>query len=101
MEPNSITPPRPPRTLYVLGALALTALTFSYLGAYAVTDALVATQVVQPWPRDHDPRPRWLFTGFCVAMLILMITGEIFRRLSRNEFRAIDQMADAHDATPQ
>lgn len=97
MEPDPITPARPPRTMSVLGILALTALTFSYLGAYAVTDALVITNVIQPWPRDHDPRPKWLLTGFCVAMLLLMLTGELFRRLSRKQFAAIDEMADAKD----
>jgi hypothetical protein len=97
METDTITPPQPPRTLTVLGMLALTALTFSYLAAYALTNALVAAQVIQPWPRDHDPRPRRLIVGFCVLMLIFMVLGEIFRRLSKSEFKAIDEMANAAD----
>jgi hypothetical protein len=81
MESDTITPPQPPRTLTVLGMLALTALTFSYLAAYALTNALVAAQVI----------------GFCVLMLIFMVLGEVFRRMSRSEFKAIDEMADAAD----
>jgi hypothetical protein len=87
-------PPPPPRTRNVLAMLALMAVTFSYLGAYAVPTALVAEQVMSPWPREHDPRPRWLLIGFCVTMLVLMTAGEALRRLSRNEFRRIDAMVD-------
>jgi hypothetical protein len=86
-----------PRTLSVLGLLALTALTFSYLGAYAVTGALVAEQVMPPWPREHDPRPRWLLTGFCVLMLCLMAVGGALRRMSKRAFDQIDAMVDAGD----
>lgn len=96
-ETDTISPPQPPRTLTVLGMLALTALTFSYLAAYALTNAFVAAQVIQPWPRDHDPRPRRLVIGFCVLMLIFMVLGEVFRRISKNEAKAIDEMADAAD----
>jgi hypothetical protein len=97
MESDPISPPQPPRTLTVLGMLALTALTFSYLAAYALTNALVAAQVVQPWAAGHDPRPRRLVIGFCVLMLVFMLVGEVFRRMSKSEFKAIDEMADAAD----
>src|SRR5688500_7224731 len=86
---------RPPRKLTVLGFLALTALTFSYLGSYAVTNALVAEHVIQPWTRANDPRPRWLITGFCVLMLVFMVGGELLKRWGRSDFKAIDEMADA------
>ena len=86
-----------PRTFGVLGLLALTALTFSYLGAYAVTGALRSQHLLSAWPRDHDPRPRWLITGFCVLMLIFMGAGEFLRRWSKSDFKAIDEMADAVD----
>ena len=81
----------------VLGLLALTALTFSYLVSYALTNALVAAQVVQPWSQGHDPRPRRLIVGFCVLMLVFIIAGDLLRRMSRREFKAIDEMADAAD----
>ena len=97
METDTILPEQPPRTLTVLGLLGLTALTFSYLATYALTNALVAAQVVQPWPRNHDPRPKRLLIGFCVLMLVFMALGEYFRRTSKSEFKAIDDMADAKD----
>jgi hypothetical protein len=96
-DTDTNTPPRPPRTLNVLGLLALTALTFSYLGAYAVTGALVNEHVMSAWPRDRDPRPRWLLTLFCVLMLALMALAGVLRRVSRREFAEIDAMSDAAD----
>jgi hypothetical protein len=94
---SSATPAAPPRAVTVLSMLALAALTFSYLGAYAVTNALVAEQVISPWPRDRDPRPRWLLVGFCVLMLTFMAAGEFMRRLSGSEMRRIDEMVEATD----
>jgi hypothetical protein len=96
-QQDIIAAQRPPRTLSVLGLLALTALTFSYLGSYAITNALVSEHVIQPWTRTHDPRPKWLITGFCVLMLTFMIAGEFLRRWGRSDFKAIDEMADAKD----
>lgn len=100
LDVDSSSPAKPPRTLTVLGLLALTALTFSYLGAYAVTNALVANQVMSPIATVRDPRPRWLLTSFCVLMLIFMAIGAAVRRLSRRDFAAIDQMVEADDQTP-
>jgi hypothetical protein len=99
MEQDTIAAagPRPPRTLTVLGFLALTALTFSYLGSYAVTNALVSEHMIQPFSRANDPRPRWLITGFCVLMLVFMVGGELLRRWGRSDFKAIDEMANAKD----
>ena len=97
METDTINPPQPPRTLTVLGLLALTALTFSYLVSYALTNALVAAQVIQPWSQGHDPRPKRLVIGFCVLMLLFIVAGDFLRRMSKREFKAIDEMADAAD----
>jgi hypothetical protein len=97
METDTINPPQPPRTLTVLGLLALTALTFSYLVSYALTNALVAAQVISPWSQGHDPRPKRLIIGFCILMLIFIVVGDLLRRLSKREAQAIDQMADAAD----
>jgi len=96
-DQDIIQPEQPPRTMTVLGLLALTSITFSYLGAYAVSGALVAAQVISPWPRDHDPRFRWLMTGFCILMLIFMSADEFLRRWGKSDFKAIDEMADAAD----
>src|SRR4051812_47511955 len=86
-----------PRMWKVLGMLALTALTFSYLGSYAVTNALIAEHVMSQWPAGQDPRPRRLLIGFCVLMLVFMVLGEMFRQMSKSDFREIDRMADAED----
>ncbi len=83
-------------TLAVVGLLALTALTFSYLGSYAIYSALIAAQIVQPF-QGADPRPRWLLTSFCILMLVFIVFGEVFRRLSRRDFRAIDEMSEAEE----
>jgi amino acid permease len=85
-----------PKTYTVLGLLAMTALVFSYLGAYAVYNALVTAQVVERFA-GRDPRPRWLLVAFCVLMLVFMSVGELFRRLSKSDFKAIDAMAEAKD----
>jgi hypothetical protein len=96
-QQDIIAAERPPRTLTVLGLLALTSLTFSYLGSYAITNALVSEHLIQPWSRSHDPRPKWLITGFCVLMLSFMVAGELLRRWGRSDFKAIDDMANAKD----
>ena len=85
-----------PKTLFVFGVLAMTALTFSFLGSYAVYNALVTAGVVQKYT-GKDPRPKWLLIGFGVLMVIFIGVGEFFRFLSRRQFKAIDAMADAKD----
>jgi hypothetical protein len=96
-HPDTFSASPPPRTSIVLGLLALTALTFSYLGAYALTNALVAAEVMHKWPSDRDPRPKWLLIGFCVLMLTFLVTGEVFRQMSKRELREIDAMTEAVD----
>ena len=83
-----------PNTVAVLGLLALTSLTFSYLGAYAVSGALVQAEVLHRWGPDADPRPKWLAVGFCVLLLAFMCVGAVARHLSRRELRQIDEMGD-------
>jgi hypothetical protein len=96
-DQDNFAPVRSPRTWTVLGLLALTALTFSYLGSYAVTGALVKEHLISAWPLDRDPRPRWLATGFCVLMLVFMGAGEFLRRWGKSDFAAIDEMVNATD----
>jgi hypothetical protein len=83
-----------PNNATVLGLLALTSLTFSYLGAYAVSGALVQAEVLHRWRPDADPRPKWLVEGFCVLLLVFMCIGALARHLSRRELRQIDEMSD-------
>lgn len=83
-----------PRTVTVLGLLALTSLTFSYLGSYAVAGVMVQAEMLRPWTADADPRPRWLLTAFCVLMLCFMSLGAAARQLSRRQLKHIDQMGE-------
>jgi hypothetical protein len=81
-------------TATVIGLLGLTSLTFSYLGAYAVSGALVRAEVLHRWRPDADPRPKWLILGFCVLLTAFVGIGTLARHLSRRELRQIDEMSD-------
>ena len=83
-----------PNTVTVLGLLALTSLTFSYLGAYAVAGALVQAEVLHRWQPGHDPRPKWLVAGFVLLLIAFVGVGGLARFLSRRELRQIDEMSE-------
>jgi len=88
-------PAAPPRTVTVLALLALAAGIFSYLGAYAVTDALAKAQIIVPLRRSPDPRPRLamiLFGSIVVGFIVIAI---FMRYLSWRHFRRIDRMLEA------
>src|SRR5688500_4453271 len=85
---------KPPRTVAVLGLLVLTSLTFSYLGTYALSGALVEAEVLRPWSPGHDPRPRWLALSFCVLLAGFGCLASAARHLSRRHLQRIDKMAD-------
>jgi hypothetical protein len=89
-----------PRTISVLGLLAMTSLTISYLGSYAVSGAMVQVEMLRPWSADADPRPRWLLTAFCVLMLAFMCVAAAARHVSRRQLKHIDDMGQesAEDA---
>jgi hypothetical protein len=83
-----------PNTATVLGLLALTSLTFSYLGAYAVSGALVQAEVLHRWQPGTDPRPKWLVAGFFLLLTAFVGVGGLARFLSRRELKQIDEMSD-------
>jgi hypothetical protein len=83
-----------PNTVTVLGLLALTSLTFSYLGAYAVSGALVQAEVLHRWQPGSDPRPKWLVAGFVLLLTAFVGIGGLARFLSRRELRHIDEMSE-------
>ena len=85
---------RRPRTVTVLSLLVVTALIFSYLGAYAVTGTLVSSGLMQPWPPGDDPRPRHMVTGFVTLMASFVFCATAFRVLSSRQLRRIDAIAD-------
>jgi hypothetical protein len=83
-----------PNIAAVIGLLALTSLTFSYLGAYAVAGALVQAEVLHRWQPGHDPRPKWLVAGFFLLLTAFGGVGGLARFLSRRELRHIDKMSE-------
>ncbi|HSZ57893.1 MAG TPA: hypothetical protein VK797_19675 [Tepidisphaeraceae bacterium] len=95
-EADSVQPPKPKLSM-VLGLLVLAAMTFSYLGAYAVTSALANAQMIPPISRDHDPRLRWALCSFVVIMTLCGAVAAFLRLLSRRQFQRIDKMLDADD----
>ncbi|MCS7033382.1 MAG: hypothetical protein NZ561_05220 [Phycisphaerae bacterium] len=101
MDAPDLHPPaaeRRPGTLSVLFLLATAALVFSYLGAYCLTDALVAAGLRSPLPRDPDPRPRWLLTGWLTLTAAFSIFGWIWKLLISRQLRSIDEMESADEA---
>jgi hypothetical protein len=93
---ESAEPPKP-RTLTVLGLLVVTAVTFSYLGAYAVTSALANAEMIPPISRDHDPRLRWALCSFVIIMTVCGIIATVLRLVSRRQFQRIDRMNEGED----
>ena len=93
VDPDDVAPPQKPGTAKVLTLLALTSLTFSYLGSYAVAGALVSAEVIRPWSAGADPRPRWLAIGFCSLLATFILLGGVVRCLSRRQLQRIDDMA--------
>lgn len=76
----------------VLGLLVTAAGTFSYMGAYAVTDALAKVSVIHPVSKDPDPRPLWAAIGFVTIMTTFLLVAILMRHLSSRQFRCIDRM---------
>lgn len=89
--------PAAPKTATVLLLLVIAAATFSYLGAYAVTGALVSQGIIPPLPRDPDPRLRWALAAFGGMMLAFGGTALALRQMSRWQFSRIDRMNDAEN----
>ena len=98
-EVEMFEPPRP-KTATVVSLLVGAALILSYLAAYAVTNALVAADVISPWPRDRDPRPRWMGVGFFALITAFAVVGAAARMLSRRQLHKIDEMDTTDDLLP-
>ena len=89
----TINDPRP-STVAVLGLLVTTAFALSYLGAYALTDALRAADMLQHWDPGPDPRPRWMALCFAALLGVFGALGFVFRRMSSRQLRSIDALAE-------
>jgi hypothetical protein len=97
-EVEMFQPPRA-KTATVVSLLLGAALTLSYLAAYAVTNALVAADVISPWPRDRDPRPRWMGVGFFALLVLFSAIGAGMRLMSRRQLHKIDEMETTDDVS--
>ena len=94
-EDDSAPAPEPkPQTWKVLGLLALAAATFSYLGAFAVTDALAKAKVIHPISKDHDPRALWAAIGFVAILILVLLVAVVLRLSSSRQFKSIDQISE-------
>ncbi|HEY2589216.1 MAG TPA: hypothetical protein VGI81_25960 [Tepidisphaeraceae bacterium] len=81
-----------PGTWKVLLLLILAAGTFSYLGAYAATDALAKVDVIRPISHEHDPRPVWAAIIFGAIMTLFLAAAVLMRCASGRQFKEIDRM---------
>ena len=86
--------PSPPRTFTVVGMLVGVALVMSYLIAYALTNALVAAEVVARWQPGHDPRPMRMCIGFVAMMIVFTLVASGAQWLSRRQLKRIDEMEE-------
>ena len=91
---DPLEPPRP-KTLTVVSMLIAAALILSYLMAYAVTNALVAAEVVSRWPPGSDPRPLRMCFGFIAWMTAFTAVAAIAQWMSRRQLKRIDEMEQA------
>ena len=88
------TQPQAPRTATVLVILAAFAIIISYLGVYAVTNALIASDVIPAWRSDYDPRPGWMVKSFVGLFTLFGVICALFSVSSKRQFRRIDRMLD-------
>jgi flagellar biosynthesis protein FliP len=82
------------RIATIIVLLVVTALMFSYLVCYAVTNALVSADVLSRWPAGTDPRPRRLLITFAALLTLFLITSMVARVYNRRRLREIDAMVD-------
>lgn len=93
-EDDSVSAEPKPPIWMVLGLLVAAAGTFSYMGAFAVTDALVKVSVIRPISKNPDPRPLWAGIGFVAILTSFLVVGILMRHFSSRELRCIDRMND-------
>lgn len=74
--------------------LLLVAIVFSYLGAFAVTNALVSADLLERWPAGQDPRPRWMLTAFgSMSGTFVVVAGWVKFTVWR-QMRRLDRMEE-------
>jgi|SRR5688500_17403156 len=87
----------PPRTVTVLIFLAAFAVVLAWLSCYAVPNALIAADVLKPFDKAVDPRPRWMGMAFIIIFGVSFLLAGLFRWMSKRQLRQIDSTADAED----
>jgi hypothetical protein len=85
---------KPPNTLTVLGLLVGAAFVFSWLGSYAVTDALIASGVLNDWRPGTDPRPSRMAASFVGLLVSFVSVAVVLKWFSSRQLRRIDRTAD-------
>ena len=75
--------------------LIAAALIANYLWAYAITNALVAADVIPHWQPGRDPRPMRLCVGFVVMMSAFTGIAGMAQFMSRRQLKRIDEMEEA------
>ena len=83
---------RRPNTFSVLVVLLVTAVVTSYLVGYALPQALIVSDVLQPWPPYDDPRRRWMALSLFTILASYLGLWGFFRMLGAVQFRRIDAM---------
>jgi hypothetical protein len=76
-----------PRALTLAALLGGVSLVFSYLGAFAVTNALVAADLLEKWTPGSDPRPRWMLRGFVGSMIAFAAIAALLKWSGRQVHR--------------
>ena len=84
---------RRPNTFSVLIVLLVTAVVISYLVGYALPQALIMADALQPWPPYDDPRRRWMALSLFTILASYMGLWGFFRMLTGMQMRRIDAMA--------
>lgn len=88
---------RAPRTATVLVFLAAFAVIVSYLGVYAVSNALISADLISAWPHEADPRPGWMLRTFLGLFGTFGTVGMMFKLVSYRQLKRIDAMADVEE----
>jgi hypothetical protein len=88
---------RASRTSSVLIFLAAFSVIVSWLACYAVTNALISTDMMSAWPAGEDPRPHWMLNSFIGLFGSFALVALVFRWSSNRQLRRIDAMADGEE----
>jgi hypothetical protein len=96
-ESDNDLSPKAPRLRTVIVFVAAFAIIVSWLGTYGVTNALVATDVIKPFPVGADPRGKWMLNAFGAIFASFTTLALLFQWTSWRQMKQIDEMANAED----